>query len=79
VIRVTAVRNGGGVSWTNTFTDLNQWATAVKESHPDDQLWEPLDQRVIANDYPTTEEWVEVANEIVESDAAVHITIEAEA
>ena len=74
-IKVTATSNGGGVKWTNTFDSLDAWVTAVRESHPDDRLWEPLDWQLSKDKYPTTEEWLDVANEIAESADACTITI----
>jgi hypothetical protein len=75
-ITVTATRNGGGTKWTNTFPTVQEWITACQEAHPDDQLWEPLDEQVAEGNYPSEADWLEAANAIVESADAVTIQIE---
>ena len=74
MFEVRAVRNGGGQKWSRLFDNADEWINAVRESHPEDRDWEPLEERVAAGDYPTTEEWLDIANGIVESAEAVTIS-----
>ena len=74
MFEVRAVRNGGGQKWSRLFDNADEWINAVRESHFEDRDWEPLEERVAAGDYPTTEEWLDIANGIVESAEAVTIS-----
>jgi hypothetical protein len=74
MFEVKTVRNGGGIKSVETWDNANDWITAVRESYPDDQCWAPLEERLEAGDYPSTEDWVYVAIEIVESAQAVTIS-----